>query len=97
MSIPGILAEAGVPASIAALSIPGLMLGTVGAAIAMRRHERWAFVLLTVGSALATPAVSLSTFALLAVCVAPWLDRRTALASTFDALPGRTTTGIVRE
>ena len=74
MSLPVIAVGLGLPGSLEGLVIPSVVALALVLVVAWRHNEKLCFAVLAAAGALATPAVSLSTFALLAVALAPWLS-----------------------
>jgi hypothetical protein len=84
-SLPGLAGSLGLPAAIAALAIPAAILIAVVSAIRWRSDERISFAALVAAAALATPAMSMSTFALLPAALVPWLKTAAAPAREANA------------
>jgi hypothetical protein len=74
MSLPVIAVGLGLPGSLEGLVIPSVVALALVLVVVWRHNEKLCFAVLAAAGALATPAVSLSTFALLAVALAPWLS-----------------------
>ena len=96
LSPPGIAAALGVPASLAGLAIPVLAFAALALAVRWRGDSRRSFAVLAAAAAVATPAVSFSTFVLAAAALAPWLTGRAPGDTTALDRPGFHLSGVGR-